>query len=110
MRRLRRRDSVEAGNRVWRINPHGDTVKEGTLARLADLPSMFTTGQLTAGMGSLWVRGHGTNVYRYDARTLRLLGVYPADTSAVGNIATGFGSLWVSNMDSSALWRDRLTG
>jgi len=100
----------QAGNRVWRINPNGDTVKEGRLARLTDLHGKFTTGQFAAGMGSLWVRGYGTHVYRYDARTLRLLGVYPADSSAIGMMATGFGSLWVTNMDTSTLWRDRLTG
>jgi streptogramin lyase len=103
-------DVTQAGNRVWRINPNSDTVKEGSLAALRNLPSTFTTGQFAAGMGSLWVRGYGTHVYRYDARTLRLLGVYPADSSAIGMMATGFGSLWVTNMDTSTLWRDRLTG
>jgi hypothetical protein len=48
-------------------------------------------------------------VYRYDARNLKLIGAYPAGTAAIGMTAPGFGSLWVTNMDTSTLWRDRLT-
>ena len=96
-------------NKIWRIDPHGDTVTEKTLPGLSHLHPAFTTGQFATGMGSLWLRGYGTAVYRYDARTLRLIGAYPADSAAIGMMEPGFGSLWVSNMDTSTLWRDRLT-
>lgn len=97
-------------NKVWRIDPRGDTVTEKILPSLAHLHPAFTTGQFAAGMGSLWLRGYHTAVYRYDARALKLIAAYPADTGAIGMMAPGFGSLWVSNMDTSTLWRDRLTG
>jgi len=103
-------DVTQAGYRIWRINPHGDTATEGTLAGLRDLPILFNHGTLAAGMGSIWVRGWGTPVFRYDARTLRLLGKYPADPSAGGYVAVGFGSLWVANVDTSTLWQDRIAG
>jgi YVTN family beta-propeller protein len=95
-------------NKIWRINPHGNSVTQKILPSLAHLRPAFTTGYLTTGMGSLWIRGYHTAVYQYDPRTLRLIGAYPADTAAIGMMAPGFGSLWVTNMDTSTLWRDRL--
>jgi YVTN family beta-propeller protein len=100
----------DRGNKVWRIDPHGDTVTQEILRGLSDLSGGLSYGQPVTAMGSLWLRGTGTKVYRYQGRTLKLLHAYPADPSAVGWTAIGFGSLWVGNMDTNTLWRDRLTG
>ena len=99
----------QAGDKVWLINPHGDTVEEGTLVGFEQLPNQLTSGEITAGMGSVWLRGYGSPVFRYDAHTLRLLGTYPADPSAGGYSVTGFGSLWGPNVETSTLWRDCIT-
>jgi virginiamycin B lyase len=99
----------DRGNKVWRIDPRGNTVTQEILPGLSHLSGGLSYGQPVTAMGSLWLRGTGTQVYRYQARTLRLLHAYPADPAAVGWTAIGFGSLWVGNMDTNTLWRDRLT-
>jgi hypothetical protein len=87
------------------IEPRGNVVRKQTLSGLNVSNPTFL-----AGMGSPWVRGFGGDVYRFEAATLKPLGVYPADPSTGGFMALGFGSLWVSNLDSDSVWRVRVQG
>jgi streptogramin lyase len=64
-----------------------------------------------AAAGSIWLHSSDGIVARLDQSTGRLLGQYPADRAGGGgNIAYGFGSLWVANVGEGTVWRDRVTG
>jgi streptogramin lyase len=66
-------------------------------------------GDIVAGDGSIWLQTSPARIGRFDPHTVKLVGGYPADGHAGGSWPLpAYGSLWVSNFDSSTIWRDRL--
>jgi streptogramin lyase len=64
---------------------------------------------IAIGLGAIWVRVQSGLVVRFDPRSGRVTGRYPADPAAGGGfIAVADGSLWEPNFDSGTLWRVRL--
>jgi hypothetical protein len=60
---------------------------------------------------SLYIRTSDAAVSQIDPSDGRVIATYPADPAGGGgHEAVGFGSLWVANVGTSTLWRDRLSG
>ena len=109
----------KSGNKIWRIDPRTNTATELTLA---DIHVTSLNTSVTAGMGSLWLRGEAAprlvnntlvvqdNIYRLNPRTLKITGKYPAASASWGFMTTGFGSLWIANFTTDTVWRDQVTG
>jgi YVTN family beta-propeller protein len=95
-------------NTIWAINPHDNTVKQETLRHLSAFDPLLGGATLAVGMGSLWIRLQGGAVRRFDARTLKPQGAYPADTTTGGFVTMAFGSIWESNLEANTVWRVRV--
>ncbi len=83
---------------------------ESTKVPLAGFVQMDAFGDDTpvAASGSLWVRTASGVVSQLSPSTGEPSATFPADPKADGGeIAVGFGSLWISNFESDSVWRVR---
>ena len=70
----------------------------------------FYDDPVVYGLGSLWVRSASRLVLRLNPKTGAVIGHYPADPLANGGWpAAAYGSLWMANFDTDAVWRVRVT-
>jgi YVTN family beta-propeller protein len=84
---------------------------ESTEVMLAGFAQMTDFGDDTPviASGSLWVRTASGVVSRLSPSTGEPSATFPGDPNAQGGeIAVGFGSLWMSNFDSDTVWRVRI--
>jgi streptogramin lyase len=98
----------DSGNTIYRIDPATNAVRifhDGAKS-LGD----FDARWLVAGLGSLWLTTSVHHISRFDPKTMRVIGTYPADPTAGGSdyIGVAYGSLWVPNAESDDVWRDRI--
>jgi DNA-binding beta-propeller fold protein YncE len=104
-----------AYGKVWVTNPAGLFEIDPTtnVARL--LPFRVTPSTrgaivpVAAGRGSVWLLNSDTTILRIEPATASVIGRYRAarDGSA-GSIGVAFGSLWVVNPESDAVWREQI--
>jgi streptogramin lyase len=100
----------DLSSRIFRIDPATDAVR---VFRVRAKPlSEFYARWLAPGLGSLWLATSDGRVSRFDPKTMRLIGTYPADSGAGGSgyLGVADGSLWVANPELGTVWRDRVSG
>ena len=99
-----------AGGAVWIANPAGLYRVDPATNRARRLPirakplSEYGHISLAAGGGRVWMRAGDRRVVGVDPRTARVVADRPASGGG-GNIALGFGSLWVANASEDSVWR-----
>src|SRR5262249_43740544 len=93
---------------IYRIDPATNAVRVFHV-RAKHLPDFYARW-LAAGLASLWLTTAGGPVSRFDPKTMRVVGMYPADATAGGSgyIGVADGSLWLPNFESDDVWRDRV--
>lgn len=99
-----------AGGAVWIANPAGLYRVDPATNRARLLPirarpfSEYGHISLAADDERVWMRAGDRRVVGVDARTARKVADRPAGGGG-GNIAAGFGSLWVANAAEDSVWR-----
>ena len=99
-----------AGGAVWIANPAGLYRVDPAANRARRLPirarpfSEYGHISLAADEGRVWMRAGDRRVVGIDPRTARVVADRPAGGGG-GNIALGFGSLWVANAADDSVWR-----
>ena len=58
-------------------------------------------------LGSIWLRTSDDFISRIDPATGAVTATYPAYIGG-GEVAVAFGSLWVANVNTDTVWRDRI--
>jgi streptogramin lyase len=93
--------SVRDGS-VYRIDPSTNSVERINLGlpKLSENWDMF----IEASPGAIWLRTSDDTIARFDTRTREIVATYPASGGG-GDMAVGFGSLWVANFADDTLWR-----
>lgn len=96
--------------KLVRIDPETGSASIFTLRARLPFTGYYDVN-VVADSTSLWLRTATGVVSRVDAKTGRLLGTYPADKyGGGGQIALGFGSLWIVNFSLGTVWRDQIPG
>ena len=102
---------VATPGKVWIGNPAGiywieEATNKATRVPGTMIGDLDQVGNISvaAGEGSVFARTGGSTVTRIDATTARVLGHYPA-AGGGGDVAVGFGSLWVANFGIDTTWR-----
>jgi DNA-binding beta-propeller fold protein YncE len=99
-----------AGGAVWIANPAGLYRVDPATNRARRLPirpkplTEYGHISLASGDGRVWMRAGDRRVVVIDPRTAREVAARPA-CGGGGNIAFGFGSLWVANAAEDTVWR-----
>lgn len=107
---------VATPGKIWTGNPAGiywidEATNKATSVpgtRVGNLDQWGNIG-MTVGQGSVFARTGPTTVSRIDPNTATVVGTYPA-AGGGGDVAVGFGSLWVTNFGTDSTWRESLTG
>jgi hypothetical protein len=103
--------AVAAGS-AWLTNPAGlyrldPKANTATLVRLPLRPfTQYGDVAMATGGGVLWIRTSDRRVVRFNPRTRKVAGTYPASGGG-GGIAYGFQALWVANAYADSVWRIR---
>ncbi len=93
---------------VWTLN-QGD----GSVTRIdpqtrgtTSIPTSFAGegGDITSGGGAVWLRGSDKLLGRVDPKSNRVVEEYGPPAGS-GGVIVGFGAVWISAHDISALWR-----
>lgn len=87
---------------VYRIDPLTNSVEriDLGLTKQTEFWDLF----IEAATGAIWLRTSDDTIARIDTRTRRVVATYPASGGG-GDMAVGFGSLWVANFADDTIWR-----
>jgi hypothetical protein len=105
---------VAMRGKIWIGNPAGiywidEATNKATLVpgtRIGNVDQWGNIG-ISAGEGSVFARTGPSTISRIDPATGTVVGHYPASGGG-GDVAVGFGSLWVTNFGLDSTWRDSL--
>ena len=93
---------------VWTLNQLTGTVTRVDIAsgKTLEIETPFAGqgGDMTAGGGSVWVRGGEKLLGRIDPRTNRLVETYGPDSGS-GAVIVGYQAVWISAHDVNTVWR-----
>ncbi|CAN5151479.1 hypothetical protein BH24CHL7_BH24CHL7_01050 [soil metagenome] len=87
---------------VYRIDPLTNTVERIDLGLTKQTQNWDLF--IEAAAGAIWLRTSDDTIARIDTRTREIVATYPASGGG-GDMAVGFGSLWVANFADDTLWR-----